>query len=63
MGRHDRKSEIRRRRKRREKLAKLRRRYAAAKTEAERAKVFEKALRISPTITREEFLAPLQRSA
>ncbi len=57
MGRHDRSSEIRRRRVRRRKLAQLRGRYAAAKTDAERSQVMAKVRRVAPTVTPERFLA------
>lgn len=63
MGRHARKSEINRRRARRQKLLGLRQRYAAAKTESERAKVLERVRRLRPAPTQQDFLAPLQRSA
>ncbi|GIW42659.1 MAG: hypothetical protein KatS3mg076_3236 [Candidatus Binatia bacterium] len=56
MGRHHRKTEIHRRRKRREKLAKLRKRFAAAKTDAERAKILEKVKRITLSIHPERYL-------
>lgn len=47
------------------KLRKLRRRYSAAKTAAERERILEKVARIAPHVTKEEFLAPLraQRAA
>ncbi|MFN3468035.1 MAG: DUF6800 family protein [Candidatus Brocadiales bacterium] len=51
---------IARRRHRREKLVKLRRKYAAATTEAERQRIFEKACKIAPTLTWEQFIAPLR---
>ncbi len=57
MARQDRRWEIRRRRNRRKKLAKLRARYAAARTNAEREKILAKAQRVAPTVTREAFLA------
>ena len=58
MGRHTRKSEINRRRTRRQRLVKLRRRYASAKNENERSQVLEKLTRVSPAVSREQFLAP-----
>lgn len=59
MARQDRRWEIRRRRNRRKKLAKLRIRYAAARSNAEREKILAKVQRVAPTVTREEFLATL----
>ncbi|HVP53215.1 MAG TPA: DUF6800 family protein [Terriglobales bacterium] len=55
-----RKSEIRRRRARTEKIALLRKRYAAAKSEGDRAHIVEKLRRLSPTFSMEEFLKPIQ---
>ncbi len=43
-----REKELRRRRARRKKVAKLRRRYAAAKSEAERAAILEKLAKTAP---------------
>jgi len=57
MGRHARKSEINRRRARREKLVKLRRRYAAAKNDGERSKLVEKLRLVSSALTSEFFTA------
>jgi Family of unknown function (DUF6800) len=57
MGRHDRKSEINRRRARRLKLQKLRRRYAAAKNDTERSKLVDKLRLVSPAMSREFFTA------
>jgi len=53
-------SEIRRRRARKEKIALLRKRYAAATTEGDRNRVVEKLRRLSPTFSMEEFLKPIQ---
>ena len=55
-----RKSEIRRRRARKEKVALLRKRYAAAKSEGDRARIVEKLRRLSPTFSMDEFLKPIQ---
>lgn len=52
--------EIRRRRTRKEKIAKLRRRYAATKAEADHKKILEKMRRVAPTLSAEEFLKPLE---
>jgi uncharacterized protein DUF6800 len=56
-----RRPEIRRRRTRKEKIAKLRRRYAATKSEPDRKKILEKVRRVSPTLAAEDFLKPLER--
>jgi hypothetical protein len=42
---------------RRQKLAELRRRYAAAKTEEERASLLAKLARVAPTLSPQQFLA------
>jgi len=55
-----RKSEIRRRRARKEKIALLRKRYAAASSEGDRNRIIEKLHRLSPTFVMEEFLKPIQ---
>jgi|GEM_PF-926449 hypothetical protein len=57
MAKQDRRWEIRRRRNRRKKLAKLRLRYSAARTAAEREKILAKVQRVAPTVTREQFIA------
>jgi hypothetical protein len=54
-----RKSEIRRRRARKEKIALLRKRYAAA-AEGDRSRVVEKLKRLSPTFKLEEFTKPIE---
>ncbi len=51
---------IARRRHRREKLWKLRRRFLAVQSEAERQRIFEKARRVAPTLTWEQFTEPLR---
>jgi len=55
-----RKSEIRRRRARKEKIALLRKRYAAANSEGDRARIVQMLRRLSPTFSMEEFLKPIQ---
>jgi len=45
-----RRTELHRRRARREKLAKLRRRYREARSQEEKAKILEKASRVAPGI-------------
>lgn len=54
-----RRSEIDRRRQRRQKLAKLRKKYAKARTEGERANVLAKLQLVSPTASKEAFLAAI----
>jgi hypothetical protein len=58
MPKGNRKSEIQRRQTRRRRLADLRKRYTAARTEGERKRVIDKLKRVSPWLTVEEFLAP-----
>ena len=55
-----RKSEIRRRRARKEKIALLRKRYASASSEGDRNRIVEKLRRLSPTFKLEEFTGPIQ---
>jgi hypothetical protein len=57
MGRHTRRSEINRRRQRRQKLGKLRGRYAAAKTDGERSKLADRLRRVAPGLTKDWFQA------
>ena len=54
MGRTERTREMARRRTRREKVKKLRARYAAAKSATEKAEIREKLLRVSPLMTLED---------
>ena len=54
-----RKTEINRRRQRRQKLKKLRKRYAKARTEGERMNVLTKLQLVSPTASKEAFLAAI----
>jgi hypothetical protein len=59
-----RRPEIRRRRTRKDKISVLRRRYAAAKSDADREQIFARVKLLSPSIKLEQFTAPLQpRSA
>ncbi|MEO0275796.1 MAG: DUF6800 family protein, partial [candidate division WOR-3 bacterium] len=51
---------LKRKRKRREKIRKLREKYLKAQTEEERKKIIEKALRVNPYITEKEFLEPIK---
>jgi hypothetical protein len=58
-----RRPEIRRRRTRKDKIASLRRRYAAAKSDGDRNQVFARVKLLSPSITLEQFTAPLPARA
>ena len=62
MTRPIRKNEIHARRVRREQLKKLRVRYAKVKTAAEKEKILAKVARVAPTITADQFVAPLKAS-
>jgi hypothetical protein len=53
---------IRRRRSRRQKIDLLRRRYTAATSEAQRTAIVKKAQQVSPQMTAEEFLGPIQKN-
>jgi hypothetical protein len=53
---------IKKRRTRRLKLDKLRKRYVAARTDTERTSIIAKARQVSPQISQEQFLAPIQSS-
>jgi hypothetical protein len=53
--------EIRRRRARRDKLRQLRERYKKAKTDSERNSIIAKMRRVNPRLSREQFVAPLER--
>ena len=57
-----RRPEIRRRRTRKDKIKTLRRRYAAAKSDADRDQIFARVKILSPTSTLDEFTTPLQAS-
>jgi hypothetical protein len=48
---------IRKRRTRKEKINLLRKRYAAARSEAERSTIIQKAQKVSPQITSEQFFS------
>ena len=60
MPRSIRRNELHARRARRRHLKKLRARYAKAKTNAEKEKILEKASRVSPSVSREQFLESLK---
>ncbi len=55
-----RRPEIRRRRTRKQKILILRRRYAAAKSDADRHQIFARARLLSPSLTLEQFTSPLE---
>ena len=55
-------SEIRRRRARKDKIAKLRQRYRKATSSKDKDDIFDKVKSMSPAITRAEFEAPLNRN-
>ncbi len=57
-----RRPEIRRRRTRKDKIVALRRRYAKANSDADRNQIFARVKLLSPSITLEQFTAPLQPS-
>ncbi|HEY6935855.1 MAG TPA: DUF6800 family protein [Terriglobales bacterium] len=50
-----RRSELRRRRARKEKVSLLRKRYGAANSESDRNRILEKVKKVAPTITSEQF--------
>jgi len=52
---------IRKRRTRRQKLDKLRRKYSAARSEADRNSIVAKAQQVSPQLSTDQFLGPIQR--
>ena len=55
-----RRPEIRRRRTRTEKIDKLRKRYAAAKNDAERSKLTDKLKKVSIGISLDQFVKPIE---
>ncbi len=63
MARQDRRGEIKRRRVRRVKLAKLRTRYAKARTNDERNRILAKVHRVAPTVSKEAFIAGATKAA
>jgi hypothetical protein len=60
MSNPSRKSEIRRRRTRKEKVALLRNRYATAKTDADRKKILERLQKVAKGMSSEQFLKPIE---
>ena len=63
MARQDRNWEIKRRRTRRAKLAKLRARYSKARTNDERNHILAKVHRVAPTVSGEKFIASATKAA
>ena len=55
-----RRNELHARRVRRQRLRKLRARYAKAKTNAEKEQILQKVARVAPSISTEQFLGPLK---
>jgi len=53
-------TELNRRRHRKWKIKKLREKYLKAQSEEERKKIIEKALKVNPYITVEQFLEPIK---
>jgi hypothetical protein len=53
---------LRQRRSRRHKLGKLRKLYAAARTQDDRSRILNKMTRVSPGLTPQTFLSPAGRS-
>lgn len=62
MGRQVRRNELHARRVRRHRLKQLRERFAKAKTSAEKEKILEKVQRVAPTLSPEQFIAPIKTS-
>ena len=55
-------AEIRRKRARKDKISKLRLRYRKSTSSKEKDDIFDKVKGMSPTITREQFEAPLNKT-
>jgi len=60
MGRQVRRNELHARRVRRRRLKQLRERYAKAKTSTEKDKIMDKVSRVAPSLSSEQFLAPIK---
>ena len=60
MGSVQKRKELKQRRQRRAKLHTLRKKYVTAKTEDEKTLVLNKAARVAPWLTQEEFLSPIK---
>lgn len=63
MGAPSTREEIQRRRRRREKIDILRRRYAKAGSESERETIWAKVRQLSPLMSQEEFRGPIKQSS
>ena len=61
MGDQVRRKEIRRRRTRVNKIKTLREKYGKAKNESERSAILAKLKRVHPGLSKEQFVAPLER--
>ena len=59
MSNPSRKSEIRRRRTRKEKVSLLRKRYASAKSDGDRKKITEKLQKVAKGMSSDQFLKPI----
>jgi hypothetical protein len=62
ISRKRRRFEIRKKRKIREKIRKLCQRYILTKTKEEKEKIIEKALRVNPFLSQEEFLQLIKKT-
>jgi len=60
MSNPSRKSEIRRRRTRKEKVSLLRKRYATAKSDPDRKKILERLQKVAKGMSSEQFLKPIE---
>ena len=58
-----RKTTIRQNQKRQQQLKALRNKYVAASGALEKEKIWEKAVRLAPQLTKEEFLAPAKQAS
>jgi hypothetical protein len=60
MGRQVRRNELHARRVRRRRLEQLRAKYSKAKSSGEKDRILEKAARVAPSLSTEQFLAPIK---
>jgi hypothetical protein len=58
-----RRKEIRRQRARKSKLKQLREKFKKAKNESDRTAILAKLKRVSPTLSKEAFVAPIERES
>lgn len=63
MGDQVRRKEIRRQRARKSKIKRLREKYKKAKNESDRTAILAKLKRVNPGLTKEAFVAPLERES